>query len=110
MNEGNCGVCQVCYSCQGQEQISGQGCGNCYTCQVNYAGPPQMERPGGQVPAGGRPPEPPCPQNRQPRPVFDWELRDLNAKLDNLIGLLEKVAEGIAQSEDTSASAEVPAK
>lgn len=100
MSEDNCTTCQVCYQCQGQEQVMGRGCGNCYTCQAGYAGPEQ----GGPPPANALsfnvalPGDlgPPGPQNRQPRPVFNWELEDLNAKLDQMLVLIKNLVDALA--------------
>jgi len=93
----NCVTCQVCFACQGQEQVTGLGCGNCYSCQVGYAVGQGMQGPGagpmGQGPGFAGPPGA-C--NRQPRPVFDWELREISGKLDALLALLGKLAETLA--------------
>lgn len=105
MNDSNCATCQVCYSCQGQEQVMGTGCGNCYTCQAGYtsAGPgPDI------APAAN--PGPPGPQTLRPRPVFDWEMRELNAKLDSLLVLLGKLVETMAPQDDKAPAGDQTAK
>jgi len=113
-DQNNCVTCQVCVTCQGQEQVMGTGCANCFTCQAgiatyppqfvptvpmlpttgmpNYMTPPGTGVIGGIMPNFPRPMmPPPNPNQVYPKPQLVGECLNCSERLDNLLKSVEKL-------------------
>jgi len=92
-DQNNCVTCQVCVTCQGQEQVMGTGCANCFTCQMGIAAPtpvvsyqfaPMVPMPRPMMP-------PPNPNQVYPKPQLVGECLNCSERLDNLLKSVEKL-------------------
>lgn len=88
----NCQTCQVCVTCQGQEQVSGTGCGTCFTCQQGVHGMLAVQ-PGMGAPMPRPMMPPPSPMQKMPQPVLMGECLNCNEKLDQLLKTLRDLVD-----------------